>query len=263
MVVVRHRLGQTPLSPSRRIVLATVLRAAACCVRRRTACGQSPMSTRVSVDQPCEHVAMPDQSSDAVQALLIVDIQTAFVTGDEAAPASEHLLVNLSDLLQRARRAGALVMHLQNDGPPGAVDEPGRAGWELYFPAAESSREVVVRKLTDDGFDGTALDEFLRRHGVGRVCVVGVMSEMCVLATARAALARKFGGVMPHDGHATFDISPAPGMTDGVPAAMASRVAEWALGDEVGALRRRPTFSSSRSPDLRPADDRSAATCSA
>ncbi|GAB3911834.1 hypothetical protein GCM10011575_47930 [Microlunatus endophyticus] len=172
-------------------------------------------------------------SSDAVQALLIVDIQTAFVTGDEAAPASEQLLGNLGDLLDRARQAGALVVHLQNDGPPGAVDEPGTPGWELYFQVADSSREVVIRKLKDDGFDGTALDEILRRHGVGRVCVVGVMSEMCVLATARAALERKFGVAMPHDGHATFNIGAAPGATEGVPAAMASRVAEWALGDEV------------------------------
>lgn len=172
-------------------------------------------------------------SSDAVQALLIVDVQKAFVTGDDAAPASGQLLVNLSDLLERARQTGALVVHLQNDGPPGAVDEPGQPGWELYFQTAESSREVVIRKLKDNGFDGTTLDEILRQQGVGRVCVVGVMSEMCVLATARAALDRKFGVVMPHDGHATFDIGPAPGTTEGVPAAMASRVAEWALGDEV------------------------------
>lgn len=182
---------------------------------------------------PCEHAGMSALSRDAVRALLIVDIQTAFVSGDGVVPATEQLLVNLRDLLERARQAGVLVVHLQNDGPPGAVDEPGTPGWKLYFQAAESRSEVVIRKLKDDGFDGTTLDEILRKHGVGRVCVVGVMSEMCVLATARAALDRKFGVVMPHDGHATFDIGPAPGATDGVPAAMASRVAEWALGGEV------------------------------
>jgi len=168
----------------------------------------------------------------SVQALLIVDMQTAFVTGDEAAPASEELLVNLGGLLDRARQAGALVVHLQNDGPVSAVDEPNTP-WELYFQVNDSPSEVVIRKLNDDGFDGTQLEEILRQHGVNRACVVGVMSEMCVLATARAALERKIGVVMPHDGHATFNIGPAPGATEGVPAAMASRVAEWILGDEV------------------------------
>ncbi|MFC7619898.1 isochorismatase family protein [Microlunatus sp. GCM10028923] len=171
--------------------------------------------------------------ADPVQALLVVDVQRAFVTGTGAAPYSEQLLVNLGGLLDRARQAGILIVQLQNDGPRGAVDEPGQQGWELYFPATESDHETVVRKSADDGFDGTALDEILRRHAVDRVCVVGLMSEMCVLATARAALARGFGVVLPHDGHATFDIPPAPGADEGVPAAMASRLAEWALGDEV------------------------------
>lgn len=176
---------------------------------------------------------MSTESSDPVQALLIVDVQRAFVTGPGAAPASDQLLPKLGSLLERARQSGALVVQLQNDGPPGAVDEAGQAGWELYFPAVEARRETVIRKTQDDGFTGTSLEENLRRHGVERLCVVGLMSEMCVLATARGALERGFGVVIPHDGHATFDIGPAPGATESVPAAMASRVAEWALGDEV------------------------------
>lgn len=171
--------------------------------------------------------------SDPVQALVIVDVQRAFVTGDGAVPSHDQLVGNLSELLERARTAGALVVHLQNDGPPGAVDEPYQPGWELYFPVINSAHEVVIRKFEDDGFDGTQLGYVLRRHGVRRIAVVGVTSEMCVLATARAALIRKLGVVIPHDSHATYDIGPAPGTNEGVPAAMASRVAEWALGDQV------------------------------
>lgn len=125
------------------------------------------------------------------------------------------------------------MVHLQNDGPPGAVDEPERSGWELYFPVVASDREAVIRKPKDDGFDGTPLASLLNRHGVQRISVGGVMSEMCVAATARTALAQGFGVVMPHDAHATYNIGPAPGIADEVPAAMASRVAEWSLGDEV------------------------------
>jgi nicotinamidase-related amidase len=55
---------------------------------------------------------------------------------------------------------------------------------------------------------------------------------MCVQATARTALARGYRVVLPHDAHATYDIPAAPGISDGVPAAMVSRVAEWALGNE-------------------------------
>ncbi len=64
------------------------------------------------------------------------------------------------------------------------------------------------------------------------------MSEMCVLATARRALELGYRVVLPHDAHATYDIPAAPDISDVVPAAMASRVAEWALGDGVEIVAR-------------------------
>jgi streptothricin hydrolase len=59
------------------------------------------------------------------------------------------------------------------------------------------------------------------------------MSEMCVSATARSALNLGYHVVLPHDGHATYDIPAVEGLADTVPHAMASRVAEWALGDQI------------------------------
>lgn len=155
------------------------------------------------------------------------------MNGDGAVPAARALIASLTELLQRARESDAVIVHLQNDGPEGEVDEPGQHGWNLYFPIVESEREIVIRKSKDDGFDGTSLSEVLQRHEVRRIGIGGVMSEMCVLATARSALERGLGVVMPHDGHATYNIRPAPGDTEGVTAAQASRVAEWALGDEI------------------------------
>lgn len=175
---------------------------------------------------------MVDDSAQ-VQALLIVDAQNAFMTGAGAVPAHEALVPALDDLLRRARAADALVVHLQNDGRPGEGDEPGQYGWELFDAVEVSDREFVVRKSRDDGFDGTALQDFLNGHGVRRVALGGVMSEMCVGATARGAIARGFEVVIPHDAHATYNISAAAGISAEVPAAMVSRVAEWALGDEV------------------------------
>lgn len=175
---------------------------------------------------------MPN-ATGPVQALVIVDVQKAFVNGEGAVPAHEELVAGLSALVERARATGALLVHLQNDGPVGADDEPNQPGWELYFEPMRSDREIVLRKAEDDGFVGTPLGDTLHHHGVRRIAVVGVMSEMCVMATARGALSRELGVVVPHDGHATYDIPPAPGSTEAVPAAMASRVAEWALGDQV------------------------------
>lgn len=83
----------------------------------------------------------------------------------------------------------------------------------------------MIRKSTDDGFADPPLGELLAQRQVRRIAVCGVLSEMCVSATTRGALARALGVVLPRDGHATYDL-------DDIPAAVVARVAEHELGDE-------------------------------
>ena len=163
-------------------------------------------------------------------AALVVDVQKAFVQGPSAVPGYAMLRSAVEVLLHKARSAWAPVIFLQNDGPAGALDEPFQSGWKLHFPPL--SGEVVIRKTEDDGFDGTDLDAILTAFGVKDLVICGVLSEMCVAATARAALERGYGVLLPHDAHATYDVPAGPG-SQGVPAAMAARAAEWSLGDEI------------------------------
>jgi nicotinamidase-related amidase len=166
----------------------------------------------------------------AVDALVVVDVQNGFVSGPEAVPAHDQLVSMIGVLLGEARSANAPVIFLQNDGPMGAVDEPFQPGWELFFPV--HTGETVIRKANDNGFDGTGLDAVLAARGVKTIALCGMLSEMCVAATARAALAHGYGVLLPHDAHATYDVPAGPG-SEGVPAAMATRAAEWSLGDEI------------------------------
>ena len=163
-------------------------------------------------------------------ALLVVDVQNAFVEGSSAVPGHAILRAMVELLLDKARSAWTPVIFLQNDGPAGALDEPFQPGWKLYFPPL--SGEVVIRKTEDDGFEGTDLDAILTAFGVKNLVICGVLSEMCIAATARAALERGYGVLLPHDAHATYDVPAGPG-SQGVPAAMAARAAEWSLGDEI------------------------------
>jgi streptothricin hydrolase len=65
------------------------------------------------------------------------------------------------------------------------------------------------------------------------MAIAGVLSEMCVAATARAALERGYRVVLPHDAHATYDVPAGPGFDQAVPEAVAARAAESSLGDEI------------------------------
>lgn len=158
--------------------------------------------------------------------MLVVDAQVAVLAGRHPVPDAEAVLARLRDLLSAARQAGVLVVHLQNDGAPGSPDEPGTPGWEIHPQVAPARGEPVLRKRTDDGFEGTPLADLLDRSGVRRLAVAGLLSEMCVSATSRAALARGLGVVLVRDAHATYDL-------DDIPAAVVKRVAEHALGDHL------------------------------
>ncbi|WP_250286354.1 cysteine hydrolase family protein [Streptomyces atroolivaceus] len=173
-----------------------------------------------------------------VHALIVVDVQQAFVRGDGALPGAARLVDRTADLITRARAAGALVVHVQNDGPAGADDEPHTAGWELHHPVEAGPTEHVIRKTHDDAFQETTLQARLTASGVRSLAVCGLMSEMCVQATARTAVALGYRVVLPHDAHATHDIPAEPGISAAVPAATVSRVAAWAISQDADVTTR-------------------------
>jgi len=163
--------------------------------------------------------------------LLVIDVQRGFVSGEHAVPDADRLVDEVAALIERARTLGALIVHLRNDGPAGEPDEPGTPSWELQLVPADG--EPLIGKQSDDAFVDTDLGAVLDRRGSRRVVVCGLLSEMCVAATARSAAALGYEVVVPHRAHGTYDVPPGPGGGPGVPAALAARAAEWSLGDDV------------------------------
>jgi|GEM_PF-1166872 len=161
-----------------------------------------------------------------VTALVMIDAQQGLLDGEAAIPDAAIVIGRLIKVLAAARAAGTVIIHLQNDGAEGALDEPGTPGWLIHPKVVPEPGEFVLRKTRDDGFDGTELEDILARKGVTRIAVAGLLSEMCVSATIRGAFARSLQVVLVHDAHATYNL-------DDIPSSIVSRVAEHTLGDEL------------------------------
>lgn len=138
-------------------------------------------------------------------ALLLVDAQVNMFDPAARLYDREGVLDRLRVLLAEARREGSLVVHVQNDGPAGEVDEPGTPGWHIHPALAPVSGELAVRKTTPDAFASTELERDLRRHGVTHLVVAGMQTDFCVGATCHGALARGFQLTLAGDAHSTFD----------------------------------------------------------
>ena len=93
--------------------------------------------------------------------------------------------------------------------PPTRCDYPCKPGtWgagpiepmlaHLSSAGQKNGNEIVLRKHTLDGFADTELTDFLSARGVESVCVCGVETDACVLATAIGA-SRRFVSVILED----------------------------------------------------------------
>ena len=138
------------------------------------------------------------------RALMLIDVQRNMLEPPTPVPSAASTREALHDLLLRARREGALVIHVQNDGPPGDPDEPGTDGWQLVFPAGAG--ELIVRKDQPDAFAANpALGKELSAREITEVVIAGMQSNYCVAESSRGALKQGLRPILASGAHATYD----------------------------------------------------------
>ena len=152
------------------------------------------------------------------KALMVVDVQFSMFFGDWALPDAPELLRRIGDRVLKAREAGELVVHVQNDGPADEPDAPGLPMWELVI--APRAQELVVRKTTMNVFESNPdLAKQLQTLGVQEIEIIGVQSELCLRSSAIGALENGFKITVPENLHSTYD-GGYPGSTEGPTAAV-------------------------------------------
>ncbi len=142
-------------------------------------------------------------------ALLLIDFQNDYFPGgkmelvDPAAAAR-----NARELLQCFREHDEFHVHIQHVSTrPGATFMlPGDRGSDINDAVAHFEGEPLVVKHHPNAFRETGLLELLRGQGIQRVIITGMMTHMCVDATARAAGDLGFQVIVAEDACATRDL---------------------------------------------------------
>ncbi len=153
-------------------------------------------------------------------ALLLIDLQNDFImpggfydnVGWDTS-ASRQIVPHVKRVLETARHSGVLVVHVQVTLYPNfMVDSPaslrrrlvrkeagdsvdklipytieGSWGGQIIDELAPLSNEVVVKKHRASAFMGTDLDMLLRSNDIKSVCIVGLVTQGCVMATVNDA----------------------------------------------------------------------------
>ena len=149
-------------------------------------------------------------------AVIVVDMQNGFChpEGSLYAPNSEAAIAPCTDLLKRAREAGASVVFTRDVHPPEQFedahyyDEFDRWGehvvegsWEtdIVDELTPETDDLVVEKHTYDAFYETQLEGWLEAHGIDDLVLCGTLANVCVLHTASSAGLRDFRPVLVED----------------------------------------------------------------
>lgn len=133
-------------------------------------------------------LALPDAPAPlSKSALVLIDCQNTYREGIMQLEGVEAALQECAKLLERARNAGATVIHIQHDAGPGSpydVRAPIGAIADIVAPAPG---EVVITKTYPSSFEQTNLDIELKNRDINELVIAGFMTHVCVNSTARAA----------------------------------------------------------------------------
>lgn len=163
-------------------------------------------------------------------ALLIVDVQSDFLTGGSlAVPQGDQVIPALNGYLAAFQQAKLPVLATRDWHPSDHCSfRPQGGPWPPHCVAGSAGAEfapglklpvdaIVISKATDrhrdafSGFIGTELDHLLREAGVGRLFIGGLATDYCVLNTVRDALKLGYQTVLLQDAVRAVDVQPGDG----------------------------------------------------
>ncbi|MDD5667624.1 MAG: cysteine hydrolase [Actinomycetota bacterium] len=144
-----------------------------------------------------------DVRFEAESALLVIDMLNDFIEdgGSLVVPGARRIVPRLARILAGAREQGIPVIyitdsHREHDHefrywPAHAVSDTW--GGEVIDALKPAPGEYIIPKRRYSAFFGTDLDTYLREMEVRRIYLTGVLTNICVYATALDAAMRNYG----------------------------------------------------------------------
>ena len=171
----------------------------------------------------------PTPATMADGVLLIVDAQREYTDGLLPLTGVQPAVEALAVLLEKARAAGAPVVHVRHQSK-GKAFNPASTGYEIVKELTPRAGETIIDKGLPNSFAGTDLAQRLTAIGRKNLLVGGFMTHMCISATVRSATDHGYMCTVAADTVATRDLPDATG-TGTVSAEALNKVTLAALSD--------------------------------
>lgn len=167
-------------------------------------------------------------------ALIMIDCQNTYRKGVMQLDGVEAALENAKQLLERSRKAGIPIFHIQHDAGVGSPYDVTAECGQIADAVAPTGDEPVIVKNFPDSFSSTSLDEQLKATGCQNLILAGFMSHMCVNSTARGGFDRGYAVSVVENATATRDLPDGKGGI--IPASEVQRTSLRGLADLVAVI---------------------------
>jgi nicotinamidase-related amidase len=145
-----------------------------------------------------------------MQSLLIIDVQNDYFPGgrQELVGANEAL-TNVRSALTEFRRRRLPIIHVQhiNTRPGATFFLPDTEGVLIHADVTPAEGEDLIVKHAPNSFHQTYLADLIQERGIDGLVVCGMMTQMCVDTTVRAAKDYGIPVTLLHDACATKDLT--------------------------------------------------------
>ncbi len=143
-------------------------------------------------------------------ALIIIDVQRDYFPGGNMELKNpEEAVDQIQRLLTHFRANNLPIFHIQHTMPEWRgvpFLRKGTPGHELHAKVIPLEGEVLIEKSYPNSFHDTALHDKLQEAGVSDIVICGMMTHMCVNATARRAFELAYPMTIISDACATRDL---------------------------------------------------------
>ena len=142
-------------------------------------------------------------------ALILIDIQNDyFDEGTMSLVGSDKAGINAKLVLESFRTNSLPIIHIQHiaTSPTATFFLPNTKGAEIHDCVKPMGKEKIIIKHYPNSFRETELLDYLRTKNITDLVICGMMTHMCIDATARAAKDYGFGVTLIGDACATRDL---------------------------------------------------------
>lgn len=145
---------------------------------------------------------------DKNAALIIIDVQQAFLHSEWGERNNPEAEKNIAKLLKTWREKEALVIYIQHTSDsPESLFHPSNSGFTIQDTVKPRKSELIITKNVNSAFIGTNLQSILESKEIKTVIITGLTTPHCVSTTTRMSGNLGFHTYLISDATAAFGIT--------------------------------------------------------